>query len=85
MYQDQPNALSDLTDLFQFYRREATVDAGRVSEAFAARSRSSTPWANTRDRFGPSAQAWRATQREKSISFIAPETRPRSTPLWMTK
>lgn len=35
LYQDNPDLLADLAELFQFYRREKKFDAGRVSQAFA--------------------------------------------------
>lgn len=35
LYQDNPDILGNLMDLFQFYKREKTFDAGRVKKAFA--------------------------------------------------
>jgi hypothetical protein len=35
MYQDQPNVMSDLTDLFNLYRRESTFRLENVKRAFA--------------------------------------------------
>jgi VWFA-related protein len=35
MYQDQPNVLSDLQDLFQFYRRELPLNMEGIKRAFA--------------------------------------------------
>ena len=35
MYQDQPNILSDLQDLFSYYRREAPFNSRRVAQAFS--------------------------------------------------
>jgi len=35
LYQDNPDILGNLMDLFQFYKREKTFDAGRVKRAFA--------------------------------------------------
>jgi hypothetical protein len=35
LYQDNPDILGNLMDLFQFYKREKTFDADRVKKAFA--------------------------------------------------
>lgn len=35
LYQENPDILGNLMDLFQFYKREKTFDAGRVKRAFA--------------------------------------------------
>ncbi len=35
IYQDQPNIISDLTDLFNLYRRESTFRLNNVKQAFA--------------------------------------------------
>ena len=35
LYQDNPDILGNLMDLFQFFKREKTFDAGRVKRAFA--------------------------------------------------
>lgn len=35
IYQDQPNVMSDLTDLFNLYRRESTFRLDHVKQAFA--------------------------------------------------
>jgi hypothetical protein len=35
MYQDQPNVLGDLQDLFQFYRRELPLNMEGIKRAFA--------------------------------------------------
>lgn len=34
-FQDSPNVLNDLQDLFQYYRRERVFDAGLIRQAFA--------------------------------------------------
>ena len=36
LYQDNPDILGNLMDLFQFYKREKTFDADKVKKAFAA-------------------------------------------------